>query len=429
MARIKIAYLGGGSTRAAGTMASFLQTGEDFDGSEVVLIDLNADRLDLIRRLAERMAKARGLDITITATTDRRAGLTDVDAVLSSFRPGGFEARVLDERIPLSQGVIGQETQGPGGFFMALRSIAVLQQVAAELAEVAPHAKVFNYTNPVNIVAQAWTRNSDIPLVSLCEGPIIFPRELARDLGLDEELVQGHMVGLNHGCWSYDATYDGRDFIEVIAERLQGDQLPRSVERLAQLAVTMGAVPADYFKYYYFEDEVLAELRAKPTTRAEDILSWAPGYWDHYAEQVAVAEPHLDPARSRGGIHELELAIDVMDAVFNDKDEIHPVNVPNRGGALPGLPEDLVVEIYGRTVNGWIEPQPAPPLPRHVRGLVEALGEYEFLAAEAAWSGDRRDAIRALAANPLVRTLPRAERLYAELAVAHRAHLPGRLAA
>ena len=429
MARIKIAYLGGGSTRAAGTMASFLHTGEDFDGSEVVLIDLNADRLDLIRRLAERMAKARGLDITITATTDRRAGLTDVDAVLSSFRPGGFEARVLDERIPLSQGVIGQETQGPGGFFMALRSIAVLQQVAAELAEVAPHAKVFNYTNPVNIVAQAWTRNSDIPLVSLCEGPIIFPRELARDLGLDEELVQGHMVGLNHGCWSYDATYDGRDFIEVIAERLQGEQLPRSVERLAQLAVTMGAVPADYFKYYYFEDEVLAELRAKPTTRAEDILSWAPGYWEHYAEQVTVAEPTLDPARSRGGINELELAIDVMDAVFNGKDEIHPVNVPNRGGVLPGLPEDLVVEVYGRTIDGWIEPQPAPPLPRHVRGLVEALGEYEFLAAEAAWSGDRRDAVRALAANPLVRTLPRAERLYAELAAAHRAHLPGRLAA
>ena len=394
-----------------------------------MLIDLDAERLDLIRRLAERMAKARGLDITITATTDRRAGLTDVDAVLSSFRPGGFEARVLDERIPLSHGVIGQETQGPGGFFMALRSINVLQQVAAELAEVAPRAKVFNYTNPVNIVAQAWTRNSDIPLVSLCEGPIIFPRGLARDLGLDEDLVQGHMVGLNHGCWSYDATYDGRDFIEVIAERLQGEQLPRSVERLAQLAVTMGAVPAEYFKYYYFEDEVLAELRAKPTTRAEDILSWAPGYWDHYAEQVTVAEPNLDPARSRGGIHELELAIDVMDAVFNGKDEIHPVNVPNRGGVLPGLPEDLVVEVYGRTIDGWIEPQPAPPLPRHVLGLIEALGEYEYLAADAAWSGDRRDAVRALAANPLVRTLPRAERLYAELAAAHRAHLPGRLAA
>jgi 6-phospho-beta-glucosidase len=411
-------------------MASFLHTGQDFDGSEVVLIDLDPERLDLIRRLAERMAHARGLDITITATTDRRAGLTDVDAVLSSFRPGGFEARVQDERIPLAQGVIGQETQGPGGFFMALRSIAVLQQVAAELAEVAPRAKVFNYTNPVNIVAQAWTRHSDIPLVSLCEGPIIFPRELARDIGLDEELVDAAMVGLNHGCWSYEATYDGRDFIEVIGERLErGPALPRPVERLAQLAVTMGAVPADYFKYYYFEDEVLAELRAKPTTRAEDILSWAPAYWRHYTEQLASDDPQLDPARSRGGIHELELAIDVMDAVFNGKDEVHPVNVPNTGGALAGMPEDLVVEVYGRVRDGWIEPQPAPPLPRHLRGLVEALGEYEYLAAEAAWDGDRRDAVRALAANPLVRTLPRAERLYGALAAAHRAHLPERLAA
>src|SRR5690242_6017774 len=103
-------------------MASFLHQGENFDGSEVVLIDLDADRLDLVRRLAERMASARGLDIRITATTDRRAGLADADAVLSSFRPGGFVARVQDERIPLRHGVIGQETQGPGGFFMALRA-------------------------------------------------------------------------------------------------------------------------------------------------------------------------------------------------------------------------------------------------------------------------------------------------------------------
>ena len=145
---------------------------------------------------------------------------------------------------------------------------------------------------------------------------------------------------------------DNAAMVEARRRFLDAGHYAPLAERLAQLAVTMGAVPADYFKYYYFEDEVLAELRAKPTTRAEDILSWAPGYWDHYREQVTAAEPHLDPARPRGGIHELELAIDVMDAVFNGKDEIHPVNVPNRGGVLPGLPEDLVVEVYGRTVDG-----------------------------------------------------------------------------
>src|SRR3954453_23856155 len=142
MARIKMAYIGGGSTRGAGTMASFIGQGENFEGSEVVLVDLDPERLDLIRRLAERMVKARGLDLTIQATTDRRAGLTDCDAILSSYRPGGFSARALDERIPLQHGVIGQETQGPGGFFMALRAVAALQPIIDDMAVACPGARI-----------------------------------------------------------------------------------------------------------------------------------------------------------------------------------------------------------------------------------------------------------------------------------------------
>ena len=121
----------------------------------------------------------------MSATTDRRAGLDGCDAVLTSYRPGGFEARVLDERIPLSHGVIGQETQGPGGFFMALRSIQVMQEILDDVEVVCPGARIFNYTNPVNIVAQAVTDHSEIPFVSLCEGPIVFPEELAEVAGLD----------------------------------------------------------------------------------------------------------------------------------------------------------------------------------------------------------------------------------------------------
>jgi 6-phospho-beta-glucosidase len=190
----------------------------------------------------------------------------------------------------------------------------------------------------------------------------------------------------------------------------------------------MGSIPADYFQYYYFSDEILAEQRAKPTTRAEDILGWAPGYWQHYEEQAQTDDPQLDPGLSRGGIHELELAIDVMDAIFNDKDEVHPVNMPNRG-ALPGFPDDLVVEVEGRCDARGIEVLPAKPLPRHVRGLVEMLGEYQALAAEAAWTGTRRDAVRALCANPLVLNVDQAESVYGALAHAHRDYLPERLVA
>ena len=134
--------------------------------------------------------------------------------------------------------------------------------------------------------------------------------------------------------------------------------------------------------------------------------------------------PELDPARSRGGIHELELAIDAMNAYYNDTDEVLPVNLPNTGGALPGFDEDVVVEIPTRVDAGGFTPLPQPPLPHAVRGLVQALAEHQVLAAKAAWEGDHRDGVRALAAHPLVPSLPVAEELYAEMAMAHAAYLP-----
>ena len=90
-----------------------------------------------------------------------------------------FEARYLDESIPLKHGVIGQETQGPGGFFMALRSINVMKEIVAEMEAVCSEAILFNYTNPINLVSEAVTHYTDIPTISLCEGPIYFPTERA----------------------------------------------------------------------------------------------------------------------------------------------------------------------------------------------------------------------------------------------------------
>ncbi|HJZ47305.1 MAG TPA: hypothetical protein VKE41_09075 [Roseiflexaceae bacterium] len=430
MARIKLAYIGGGSTRAPGTMASFIHQGQNFQGSEVVLIDLEPERLAIVKQLAEKMAHAKDIDLTISATTDRRAGLADCDAVLTSFRPGGFAARYVDESIPLKHGVIGQETQGPGGFFMALRSIHVMQGIVADMEAVCPKARLFNYTNPINLVSEAISHHSDIATVSLCEGPIIFPRGLARAAGLDPDKVDALMIGLNHGCWSVRHEYDGQDMLPLVRaayERNKDDPAAsKHALRLLHLATAMGALPAEYFQYYYFKDEVLAELQAKPTTRAQDIMAAVPDYWRHYREQAQLDAPELDPRRSRGGIHELELAIDVIDAVFNDRREVWPVNVPNRG-AIADFPDDLVVEVPGYVDRAGVAPIAQGHMPRHVVGLLKMLGEYQALAAEAAWSGTRREAIQALASNPLVFSLHKAEAIYDEMAAALREFLPERL--
>jgi 6-phospho-beta-glucosidase len=274
------------------------------------------------------------------------------------------------------------------------------------------------------------THHTAIPTVSLCEGPIVSNREYVQMVGLDPDRLDAISIGLNHGSWSVRHLYDGQDVLPLLRDgyaRLSREGgVPPEDLRLLELACAMDSLPSSYFQYYYFKDEILAEERAKPTTRAQDIMARVPDYWAHYREQAEQDEPQLDPARSRGGIHELELGIDVMDAVFNDRKEVWYVNVPNQG-SIADFPDDLVVETVGYVDRNGVAPLVMGHLPRHVAGLVKMLGEYQALTAEAAWSGTRRDAIRALASHPLVVSLHTAENLYDEMAAAHRTLLPERL--
>jgi len=430
MARLKIAYIGGGSSRAPGTAATWVAQAENFAGSEIVLIDLDIDRLNLVQRLATNMARAAGADLRFTVETSLERGLAGCDAVLTSFRPGGFEARYLDEFLPLRRGVIGQETQGPGGFFMALRSIEAIKPILAAMSRVCPKAWLFNYTNPVNIVGQAISTYSDIPFVSLCEGPIIFPEMLARAARLDPAKLDVSMVGLNHGSWSVRHLHDGEDFIAKISHRLDAIMADPAIhvsdKRMAEISVNAGSVAAQYFQYYHYTQEIVKELQASKLTRAQVIMASIPSYWEHYREQAEKDAPMLDPALSRGGVNELELAIDVMDAMFNDRREVWPVNVANQG-AIGDFDDDLVVEVPGFVDRAGIRPLASGRLPQHVAGLTHALAEFQRLTAAVGWEGDRRSGIRALASNPLVPGFALAEALYDEMAQAHRAYLPERL--
>src|SRR4051794_16283646 len=130
---MKIAYIGGGSAYAPGVLRAFIGLREVFGGSEIALMDIDGPNLEVVRRLGEGMARAAGAELRITATQERREAVEGADFVLTSFRAGGFQARALDERIPLKYGVIGQETVGPGGFFFALRNLRVIRELCAEM--------------------------------------------------------------------------------------------------------------------------------------------------------------------------------------------------------------------------------------------------------------------------------------------------------
>ena len=318
MARIKLVYVGGGSTRAAGTMASFLHNGADFDGSEVVLVDLDPDRLALIRKLAERMAAARGLDISISATTDRRAALSDCDAVLSSFRPAASRrgrwtsgSRWTGRARPGDPGA-GRVLHGAAGDRRAQGALRrdggdLPGRLDLQLHEPGQHRRRGRRPTTRRSTSSRCARGRS---TSSTRSPSVAE--------LDRTQLEATMVGLNHGCWSVEHSYCGEDAIPADPGRpgSGGATIPASAAdaRLCTWRRPWRSIPAEYFGTTTSATRWWPSCAARPTTRAQDIMAGRPTTGGTTEAQAETDDPQLDPGRSRGGIHELELAIDVMDA-------------------------------------------------------------------------------------------------------------------
>ncbi|HET7676735.1 MAG TPA: hypothetical protein VFK38_02705 [Candidatus Limnocylindrales bacterium] len=432
MARVRVAVIGGGSAYMPGIIRGFIGRAADLAGSEMVLQDVDQARVELMGRLAGRMFAA-AHDHAGTPAADRlqvrvapdlEAALDDVDFVLTTFRPGGLAARHLDESIPLRHGVVGQETAGPGGFLMACRSVPVLLGIARTLAARAPRAWIVNYTNPTNVVTDAVLRFSDARIVGLCDQHIGDLELWADLLDLPREGLEADWFGLNHATWAERVRAAGKDLSAVVRARLTALDPTRASEpvgQLARLARLLGLLPNSYARYYLFHDEVVQELRAKGTTRAEDLTALMPGYYADYARAATLPQP--DPSSERGGGVHGDFAVDAICAIAGDERRRMIVNVRN-GGAIDGLPEEAVVEVPSRVGRDGARPLAMGPLPHPVRGLTQAVHEYEWLAAEAAARGDRDLALQALAVHPFVRSLPTAEAILQEGLAAHAEHLP-----
>lgn len=424
-ARRRITVVGAGSAYMPGVIRGLIHRAADLAGSDLVFHDIHPAHLDLMTRLAGRMFAAAGAELSVRYELDLRAALVDTDFVFTTFRPGGLPARHLDESIPLRHGVVGQETAGPGGFWMACRSVPVLLRIAALCAEVAPEAWIVNYTNPTNIVTGAVTRNSAARIVGLCDQHAGDQALWARLLDLPADRLEVDWIGLNHATWGERIRVDGLDVSATVLPRLAGLRLPADAgtdtARLVEIAGTVGALPNSYSRYHFFHDEVVAELRGKATTRAEDLMAMLPGYYRGVAEQAATERP--DPSRERGGGEHGEFAVDVICALARNEGRRFVVNTVNRG-AITGLDADAIAEVPAVVSRAGATPLVTGPLPRPVRGLTAAIAEYEWLTARAAVTGDRRTALQALMAHPFVTSKWTAEAILAEGIAAHRTHLP-----
>jgi 6-phospho-beta-glucosidase len=416
---LKVTVVGGGSTYTPELVEGLAVRASRLEVDELVLLDIDPERLGIVAGLAGRMLARRGWPGRLVASTDRDAALEGADVVIVQLRVGGQAARLLDETIPQRFGCVGQETTGPGGFAKALRTVPVVLDIAAEVARrAAPDAWIVDFTNPVGIVTRALLDEGH-RAVGLCNVAIGFQRQLAARFGVAPERVELEHVGLNHLSWLRAVRIDGVDRLPgLLAD--DGEALGDQVELPAALLRDLGAIPSYYLRYYYATAEVVAEDRAAPT-RAEEVAGIERQLLELYQDPTLAEKPAL--LEQRGGAFYSEAAAQLIASLHDGAGDVQVVDVRNRG-ALPDLPDEAVVEVPCRVDRDGAHPLPQAPLAPEMRGLVQHAIAYEELAVRAAVSGDRTVAFRALLANPLVPDEAAARGLLAAILEANREQLP-----
>lgn len=209
---LKIVTIGGGSSYTPELIEGFIKRYDELPVTDIWLVDIEEGRekLEIVGSLAKRMVEKSGLPIKIHLSLNRREALKNADFVTTQIRVGLLDARIKDERIPLKYGVIGQETNGPGGLFKALRTIPVILDICKDMEELCPNAWLINFTNPAGIVTEAVLRHTSIKkVIGLCNLPIHTKINIAEMLGVERERVQVQFAGLNHMVYGLNVYLEG----------------------------------------------------------------------------------------------------------------------------------------------------------------------------------------------------------------------------
>jgi len=422
---MKVAVIGGGSSYTPELINGFLARTDSFPVTDLWLMDVLPERLEIVGKFAQRMVEAAGAPFRVHLTTDQREAVRGASYVTTQLRVGWMAARREDEYLGLRHGLIGQETTGVGGMAKALRTIPVILRLAADMRELAPGALLVNFTNPAGLVTEALARHApDVPSVGVCNVPIGTKMNMLRRLGIDVDVsrVRLDTLGLNHLTWHRGLTVDGEDvwprvLESVIEEMQQSDHPDWDVPLLESLRM----IPNYYLQYFYYTARKFESQKSWPPSRAEDVMRIEEGLFKQYAEPDRTTPP--EGLMQRGGAYYSTVATQILNAHYNDMGETHEVNVPHRG-AVAGWPADWVLEMPCRVDASGIHPLPAQPLPPACFGLIAQIKSYELLTVQAAVYGDRNAAYQALLAHPLGPSADKVQAVLEDLLHTNKAYLP-----
>ncbi|MEY8349832.1 6-phospho-beta-glucosidase [Bacillus cereus] len=430
---VKIATIGGGSSYTPELIEGFIKRYDELPVRELWLVDIEAGRekLEIVGNLARRMVEKAGVPMEVHLTLDRRQALQDADFVTTQMRVGLLDARIKDERIPLQLGLIGQETNGAGGLFKALRTIPVLLEIAEEMQELCPNAWLINFTNPAGMVTEALLRYSKHKkVIGVCNVPFNMHMSISKMLGVEMERVHIDFAGLNHMVFGVHVYVDDQEVTEKVLEMLGNPEIQMTMKNIAPLPwnprflKSLGVVPCPYHRYYYKTKDILdEELEAFKSgkTRAEIVKKLEEGLFDLYKdEQLDIKPPQLE---KRGGAYYSDAACNVISSIYNDKKDIQVLNIQNKG-SINEVDYDSAVEVSCIVTKNGPVPMTMGKLPVQVQGLIQQIKSFERVGAEAAVTGSYDKALLALTINPLIPSDDLAEAVLQKLLEAHKEYLP-----
>lgn len=426
---LKVAVIGGGSSYTPEIVEGFIQRHSELPITELWLVDIPAgeEKLNIVGKLAQRMVESAEIDCKVHLTLNRSEALQGADFVTTQFRVGLLDARINDERIPLSRGMLGQETNGVGGFAKAIRTIPVILDIAEEMEKLCPEAWLINFTNPAGIITETVLRHTKIKAIGLCNVPINMRKAVAGILDSDDFVF--HATGLNHYVWGKHVYYNGRDVLPEILPKLLEDESfnPKNIGATpyveAQILAT-GLMPCYYHAYYYLQGEKLAhalEEYESSGTRGEVVKRVEESLFETYKDPNLKEKPK--ELEQRGGAYYSEAACELINAIYNDKKSLMVVNVMNQG-TLPFLPYDAVIETTCMITRSGALPLSVSAMPESAVGELSLLKAYERLTIEAGIGGDYGKALQALTIHPLTQSGTLLKEILDEILVVNQPYLP-----
>jgi alpha-galactosidase len=419
----KIVLIGAASGSFGPPMVADAVLTPEVRGARLVLVDLDADRLTVVQKVAERLSEACGADLTIEATTDRRAALPGADFVIVSVAVRRFELWRQEFEIPLRHGIrqVLGENGGPGGLFHALRNIPLLLSIGRDVEELAPQALLINFTNPLSRICLALHRATRLRWVGLCHGIGMGVRSVARITGLDPDLIVPRAAGINHFTWMLTLTHrqTGEDLYPLLRQRhAVYDPSFQPLSRALFERIGLYPSPSDdhigeylpfAWEYCGLEGYDFAEAERRRAARWQELVAIAEG-------RRPVDRREIRPSG--------ELAFPIIAGILSNTPRyLDAVNLPN-DGHIANLPKGAIVEVPGVATADGVHGLAMGELPPAVVGWIQAQLAVQELVVEAALTGSRQVALQALLADPVVDSVRAAERVLDELLALERAYLP-----